>query len=148
MAEAAEARSAQVAGVWRTWRFPLEGFGLPDDEDEDEDEDHDGSATPRGAESASLEPADDAPDEDEPDEDEIRPSAAIDPGHPDRAHRIYLAQVPDGAVAAELWGELQAALAGYGDAGVEVLALNRTLRPYQAAALNGSALLWYAQEKR
>jgi hypothetical protein len=122
MAQAAEARSAQVAGVWRTWRLPLEGFGLPD---------------------AGDEPADDAPDEDE-----IRPSAAIDPGHPDRAHRIYLVQVPDSVGAPGLWGELQAALAGHGDAGVEVLALNRALRPYQAAALNGSALLWYVGEKR
>lgn len=127
MAEAAEARSAQVAGVWRTWRSPLEGFGLPDAGDEDED----------------REPADD-----EPDEDEIRPSAAIDPGHPDRAHRIYLVQVLDTAVVPGLWGELQAALTGHGDVGVEVLALKTVTRPYQAAALSGSALLWYAGEKR
>lgn len=116
VAEAAQARSALIAGVWRAWRFPLDGFGEPD----------------AGDESAVG--------------DEVRPSAAIDPEDPDRAHRVYVVQVPDGAAAPALTGELQDALAGHGDAGVEVIALDTEPRPYQAEALDGSALLWAAQD--
>ncbi len=116
MAQAAQVRSALIAGVWRTWRFPLDGFGDPD--------------------------AGDAPAAQE----EIRLSAAIDPGDPGRAHRVYIVQVPDGAVAPALTGELQDALAGLGDAGVEVIGLDTAPQPYQAAALEGSALLWDAQD--
>jgi hypothetical protein len=116
MAEAAQVRSALIAGVWRAWRFPLDGLGEPD---------------------AGVQPAA---------ESEVRPSAAVDPEHPDRAHRVYLVQVPDGAVAPALTGELQDALAGRGDAGVEVIALDTEPPPYQAAALEGSALLWAAQD--
>lgn len=116
MAEAAQSRSALIAGVWRAWRFPADGFGERD---------------------AVAEPGA---------EDEIRPSAAIDPDGPDQAHRVYIVQVPDGAVAPALTGELQTVLAGHGDAGVEVIALDTEPRPYQAAALDGSALLWSAQD--
>ena len=68
--------------------------------------------------------------------------AAIDPEHPDRERRVYLAQILDGAIAPALAGELQAALEGRGDASVEVLAMDTVPPPYQAAALEGSALLW------
>jgi hypothetical protein len=115
MAEAAQARSAQIAGVWRTWRFAHDGF--------DESDAADNPATESGA----------------------RPSAAIDPEDPDRAYRIYLVQVPDSEIVAAVAGELPAVLAGHGDACVEVVALDAALRPYQAAALEGSALLWAAQ---
>jgi hypothetical protein len=101
MAEAAQARSAQIAGVWRTWRFPLEGLGEPD----------------AGIEDAGL------------------------------AHRVYIVQIPDGADAPALAGELQAALDGSGDAGVEVIALDAAPRPYQAAALEDAALVWAAEEE-
>jgi len=101
MAEAAQARRAQIAGVWRTWRFPLDGLGEPDAGNEDADQ----------------------------------------------AHRVYLVQVPDGAAAPALAGELQAALDGHGDAGVEVIALDATPPPYQAAALEDSALVWSAQDE-
>ena len=116
MAEAAQSRSALIAGVWRTWRFPPDGFGGPD--------------------------AGDAPTAPE----EIRPSAAIDPDEPGQAHRVYIVQVPDGDVAPTLTGELQDALAGHGDAGVEVIGLDTAPPPYQAAALEGAALLWDAQD--
>src|ERR1700683_3848464 len=91
MAEAAQARSALISGVWRAWRFPPDGFGELDAGDE--------PAVPE----------------------EIRPSAAIDPDDPGQAHRVYVVQVPDGSVAPGLTGELQAALAGHGDAGVEII---------------------------
>jgi hypothetical protein len=65
----------------------------------------------------------------------------------DLVHRVYLVQVPNGAVAPVLAGELQAALDGHGDAGVEVTALDATLLPYQAAALEDSALLWSAEDE-
>ncbi len=110
MAQAAQVRSALIAGVWRTWRFPTDGAGEPDAQEE------------------------------------IRPSAAIDPDDPGRAHRVYIVQVPDSAVAPTLTGELQDALAGHGDAGVEVIGLDTAPPPYQAAALEGSALLWDAQD--
>jgi hypothetical protein len=110
MAQAAQARSALIAGVWRTWRFPLDGVGELDAGDE------------------------------------VRPSAAIDPDDPGPAHRVYIVQVPDGAVAPTLTGELQDALAGHGDAGVEVIGLDTAPPPYQAAALEGAALLWDAQD--
>jgi hypothetical protein len=116
MAEAAQARSALIAGVWRTWRFPADGFGEP---------------------GAGDEPAAD---------DEVRPSAAIDPDDPGRAHRLYIVQIPDGAVAPTLTGELQDALAGHGDASVEVIGLDTVPPPYHAAALEGAALLWDAQD--
>jgi hypothetical protein len=116
MAEAAQARSALIAGVWRAWRFPLDSFAEPDAEDQ----------------TAAK--------------DETRPSATIDPDDPNRAHRVYIVQVPDGDAAPTLTGELQAALAGQGDAGVEVIALDTEPPPYQAAALDGSALLWAAQD--
>jgi hypothetical protein len=113
--EAAQARSALIAGLWRAWRFPPDGFGELDAGDE---------AMP----------------------DEIRPSAAIDPDDPGQAHRVYVVQVPDGDVAPGLTGELQSVLAGQGDAGVEVIGLETVPPPYQAAALEGSALLWSAQD--
>jgi hypothetical protein len=100
MAEAAQARSAQVAGVWRTWRFPLGDLDDPD----------------AGNENADL------------------------------THRVYLVQVPDAATAPALAGELQAALDGHGEAGVEVIALDATPPPYQAAALENSALVWSAPD--
>lgn len=99
---AAQAHSAQIAGVWRAWRLP------------------------RGA---------------------MWPGAAIAAKDVDRAHPVYIVQVPGSDVAPTLAGELQAALAGHGDAGVEVIALDAALRPYQAAALGGSALLWVAQDE-
>jgi hypothetical protein len=102
--------------VWRAWRFPLDGFGDPE--------------------------AGDAPTVQE----EIRPSAAIDPDDPGRAHRVYIVQVPDGAVAPTLTGELQDALAGHGDAGVEVIGLDAVPPPYLAAALEGAVLVWDAQD--
>jgi hypothetical protein len=76
MAEAAQVRIALIAGVWRAWRLPLDGFGVPD---------------------AGLGLAD-----------EVRPSAAIDPDDPGGAHRVYVVQVLDGAVAPALTGELRA----------------------------------------
>jgi hypothetical protein len=93
MAEAAQARSEQIAGLWRTWRLPQEG---------DED--------------------------------------------PGSAFRVYLAQVADGAVAPAIAAELQAAVNGQEDVGVEAVALDATLRPYQAEALDSSVLLWAAQD--
>jgi hypothetical protein len=60
----------------------------------------------------------------------------------DRAHRVYLVQVTDPAAAPALAGQLRADLDGHGDAGVEVIALNATPPPYQAAALDGAALVW------
>jgi hypothetical protein len=113
MAQEAQARSAQIAGLWRTWRFAQDDLDEP---------------------AAAGDPA----------AGEVRPSAAIDPEEPDRAYRIYLAQIPGSAAAPALAGELQAALAGHEDAGVEVVALDAALRPYQAAVLEGSALLWSA----
>jgi hypothetical protein len=106
MAEAAQARSAQVAGVWRTWRFPLDDLGEPDAGNED-----------AGNTDADL------------------------------THRIYLVQVLDAATAPALAGELQAALDGHGEAGVEVIALDAAPPPYQAAALEDSALVWAAEEE-
>jgi hypothetical protein len=105
MAEAAQARRAQIAGVWRAWRYPL--------------------------------------DDDEP----AAGSAAADPGDLARPHRVYVVQIPDGAAAPVLAGELQAALDGHGDAGVELVGLDSTPPPYQAAALAASALLWSAQDE-
>jgi hypothetical protein len=96
MADAAQARSAQIAGVWRTWRFPTDGVGEPDAANEDAD----------------------------------------------LAHRVYVVQVPDGAEAPALAGELQAALDGHVAAGLEVIALDAAPPPYQAAALEDAALLW------
>jgi len=93
MAEAAQARRAQIAGVWRAWRYP-------------------------------------------PDDDQSVPP-----------HRVYVVQIPDGAAAPALTGELQAALDGHGDAGVEVVGLDTAPPPYQAAALAASALLWSAQDE-
>lgn len=106
MAEAAQAHSEQVAGVWRTWRFPLDGVDEPD-----------------GV------------------------SAAVDPEDPDRAHRVYVVQVPDGGLAPAVGGKLQAVLDGQGDAGVEVIPLDAVPPPYQAAALEGSALVWSAEDE-
>ncbi len=100
MAEVAQARGAQIAAVWRTWRLPLDG---------------DEAAARR---------------------------AATDPQSPGRAHLVYVAQILDGAIAPALTGELQAALDGRGNAGVEVLAMDTVPPPYQAAALEGAALLW------
>src|SRR5258708_7845477 len=117
IAGAAQVRSALIAGVWRAWRFPLDGSGGL----------HAGGAAA-------------APGE-------IRASAAIDPDDPGRVRRVYIVQVLDGAVAPALAGELQAALAGYEDAGVEVIALDTAPRSYQAAALDGAALLWDAQDE-
>jgi hypothetical protein len=111
MADAAQVRNAQIAGVWRTWRMPLDGFGEPEAGEE------------------------------------IRTSAAIDPGDPYRAHRVYIVQVPDGALAPALGGELLAALATRGNAGVEVIALDTVPPPYQIAALEQAALLWAAQDE-
>jgi len=64
------------------------------------------------------------------------------------ARRVYVVQVPDGAAAPALAGELQAALDGHGDAAVEVIALDAAPPPYQAAALEDSALLWAAEEEQ
>jgi hypothetical protein len=99
IAEAAQARGEHIAGVWRTWRFPVDDVGEP------------------------------GPD---------------DPEDPDWAYRVYVVQVPDGAAAPAIAGELQYALTGHGAAGVEVLGLDTVPRPYQAAAMEGSALLWAA----
>ncbi len=117
MAQAAQVRSALIVCVWRAWRVPLDDFGGPG--------------------------AGDAPAARE----EIRPSAAIDPGDPGRAYRVYVVQVPDGAVAPALARELQDALAGHGDAGVEVIGLDTAPPPYHAAAIEGAALLWDAQDE-
>jgi hypothetical protein len=103
MAEAAQARRARIAGVWRAWRLPLDDSG--------------------------------------------QPAAGDESGDPGQPHRVYLVQVPGSAAAPGLAGELQAALDGLGDAGVEVIALDTVPRPYQAAALEGSALLWVAQDE-
>jgi hypothetical protein len=103
MAEAAQARRARIAGVWRAWRLPQDGSG--------------------------------------------EPAAGDQSGDPGQVHRVYLVQVPGSAAAPGLAGELQAALDGLGDAGVEVIALDTVLRPYQAAALEGSAMLWVAQDE-
>jgi hypothetical protein len=100
MTEAAQARTDQIAGLWRTWR-------LPPDSPEDSEDPEDGG----------------------------------------RAFRVYLAQVPDGSGAAALAGELQAAAGGAGDVGVEVIALDAVLRPYQAEALDSSVLLWAAGDE-
>jgi hypothetical protein len=100
MAAAAQERRAQVAGVWRAWRFPLAG-----------------------------------PDE---------PFAGT--ADADGAYRVYVVQVADSAVSPALAGELQADLDGHGEAGVEVIALDSVPPPYQAAALEGSALLWAADD--
>jgi hypothetical protein len=105
MAEVAQARGAQIAAVWRTWRLPLDG---------------DEAAARR---------------------------AATDPENPGRAHLVYVAQILDGAIAPALTGELQAALDGRGNAGVEVLAMDTVPPPYQAAALEGAALLWVPMDE-
>jgi hypothetical protein len=103
MAQAAQARRARIAGVWRAWRLPLDDSG----------------------ESA----------------------AGNESGDPGQEHRVYLVQVPGRAGAPGLASELQAALDGHGDAGVEVIALDAVPRPYQAAALEDSTLLWVAQDE-
>jgi hypothetical protein len=72
--------------------------------------------------------------------------AAVDPADPDRPHLVYVVQVPDAAAAPVLAGELHAVVDEHGGAGVEVIALDAALQPYQAAALEGSALLWAAQD--
>jgi hypothetical protein len=117
MAQAAQDRIALIVGVWRTWRYRLVGAGE--------------------ANAATALPGDE----------EIRPSAAIDPADPDRAHRIYIVQVPDRSVAPAVAGDLQAILAGHGEAGIEVIGLDTDPLSYQAAALDGSALLWDAQDE-
>jgi hypothetical protein len=106
IAEAVQERSTQIAGVWRTWRFPLDDPSEPSETD--------------GV------------------------NGAVDTDEPDRGHLVYVVQVSDGGVAPAVAGELQAALDG--DAGVEVIALDTVPQPYQAAALEGSALLWSAPD--
>jgi hypothetical protein len=81
-----------------------------------------------------------------PEPDDIRPSAAIDPDDPGRSRRIYVVQVPDRSVAPAVAGDLQAVLAGCGEADIEVIGLDIDPPPYQAAALDGSALIWDAQD--
>ncbi len=138
MMDAAQAREAQIAGLWRSWRFPPDGFDEPDFSDEDENQDY--LPDPDGEEDADDgDPADDLAAEEE-----LRPSAAIDPEDPDRAHRVYVVQVPDGTSAPAVSGALHAVLAGRGEAGVEVIALETEPPPYQAGALAQSALLWAA----
>jgi hypothetical protein len=97
MIEAAQAASAQVAGLWRSWRFPPDGFGEPE-----------------------LLTGDEA----------------------ERALRVYIAQVTDGALAPAVAGALHAALDDVGEAGIEVIDLDTEPPPYQAAALAQSALVW------
>jgi hypothetical protein len=116
IARAAQARSALIAGVWRAWRFPQDGFDELCLEDE-----------PRA-------------------EEEIRPSAAIDPDDQDLVHRVYIVQVLGGAVAPTVAGELQPVLAGRKDAGVEVIGLDIAPGSYQARALSGAALLSAVQD--
>jgi hypothetical protein len=99
MAETAQARMAQIAGLWRTWRLPPEELDRP--------------------ETTTINDV-------------------------DLAYRVYVAQVPDGAVAPVLAGALQAVADEHGGAGVEIVALDAALKPYQSAALEGSALLWAA----
>ena len=117
MAQAAQDRIALIVGVWRTWRLPLDGFSAPD---------------------AGLT------------QDEVRPSAAIDPDEPGRTRRIYVVQVPDRSVAPAVAGDLQAVLADHSETGqeadIEVIGLDIDPPPYQAAALDGSALIWDAQD--
>ncbi len=77
----------------------------------------------------------------------LPPDGAGDNLDGDEAFRVYLAQVPDGADAPAIAGELLAAVGGDGDVGIEVLALDAVLRPYQADALDGSVLLWAAGDE-
>jgi hypothetical protein len=118
MARAAQDRIALIVGVWRAWRLPLDGFSAPD----------------AG-----------------PELDEVRPSAAIDPDEPGRTRRVYVVQVPDRSVAPAVAGDLQAVLANHSEAGqdadIEVIGLDIDPPPYQAAALDGSALIWDAQDE-
>jgi hypothetical protein len=158
MIEAAEAASPQVAGLWRSWRFPPDGFDEPElftgDEDEYQAELAAMGLLPDDAdepEPADGDPADDDRSDDpdqEPDdpgqEEELRPTAAIDPADPERVLRVYIAQVTDGAVAPAVAGALHAALGDVGEAGIEVIDLDAEPPPYQAAALAQSALVWAA----
>jgi hypothetical protein len=62
------------------------------------------------------------------------------------AFRVYLAQVATAAAAPAIAAELQAAMNGQEDVGVEAVALDAVLRPYQAEALDCSVLLWAADD--
>jgi hypothetical protein len=97
MTGAAQSRSDQIAGLWRTWRLRPVGFDDPQDDG--------------------------------------------------RTFRVYLVQIPDGADAAAIAGELQAAANGHGDVGIEVIARDAVLPPYQAEALDSSVLLWAAEDE-
>ena len=139
MIEAAQAPGAQVTGLWRSWRFPLDGFGEPDLFEGDEAE--------YEAELAALGYVLADPDEsDDPDQKEdLRPTAAIDPADPTRVLRVYIAQVTDGALAPAVAGALHGALDGVAEAGIEVIDLDTEPPPYQAEALAQSALVWAAE---
>lgn len=160
--EAAQAASGQVAGLWRSWRYPPDGFDEPElfigDEAEYEAELAELAAQGYAPDDADEpEPADGDPADDdwsddpdqEPDdpgeEEELRPTAAIDPAAPPRALRVYIAQVADGALAPAVAGALHAALDEVAEAGIEVIDLDAEPPPYQAEALAQSALAWAAE---
>jgi hypothetical protein len=89
-AVAAVAEGHRAAGLWRSWRYPLDG------------------------------PGDD----------------------PDQAYRVYLAQVEDAGMIADLTRDLLRAVDDTGRTGTEVILLSVEPPPYQALALAASMLLW------
>ena len=63
----------------------------------------------------------------------------------DRPYRVYIVQVEDPGIIDELSADLLDAVPDSADAGVEIVALDDELSPYQGAALDESLLLWAAE---
>jgi hypothetical protein len=68
-----------------------------------------------------------------------------DPGNPDQAYRVYIAQVEDASMIADLTRGLLRAVDDTGRAGTEVILLSAEPPPYQDLALAQSNLLWASQ---
>jgi hypothetical protein len=145
MIEAALEPGAHVAGLWRSWRYPPDGFEEPDLFEGDEADlaaPGDSPDDPGEPGPAAGDPAHDDSSDDPDQEEDLRPTGAADPDDPTRVFRVYIAQVTDGALAPAVAGLLHAALEDVADAGIEVIDLNSEPTPYQAEALAQSALVW------
>src|SRR5258708_40101611 len=74
--------------------------------------------------------------------------AALAAGYPDdfyRPHRVYIVQVEEPGMIPELSAGLLGSVADPAGAGVEIIAVDGELFPYQGAALEESLLLWAAE---
>jgi hypothetical protein len=115
---AAEAHSAGLAAVWRSWRYRL-----PDSLNVTRS----AAADPAAADPAAADPA-----------------AAADPDDPDREYRVYIVQVDDPGRIHELSAHLLGVIPDSADVGVEIITLEDEPFPYQGAALDESLLVWAA----